>query len=585
MARNIRLCLEALGWCALALALVVLLPLFVCMPLCGDVELYDSAALNVLQGGAQYREIFDTNLPGMVWAHLLFRPILGWRSEAIRLVDMAVVAAIIWLLVTWFRPLGVSRSARVWMAFLLAVAYLTTSEWCHCQRDTWMLLPSLAALHLRRRQLATLVSSESVMAGALAAAPLEGFVWALAFWVKPFVIVPALCCWLTSALVVLRSAARPVRLVVLDGAGVLTGALLAGLLGVGWLMWSDSWGPFWDVFLHWNPEYVATNRVSQGQRLMYLATRLTPWNLAHMLAVPVAGVVMLRFVKDRARGQSNSDLSPLAQRALLAAFYLGWLLQVEVIQKRFDYVLVPPMLMALPLAAEWIASRRRWQPVVAVLVVSVVLIPAQQFLVNWDRQVRHDEPGALAAVAKETRRATWERLESQVVRLVWWGRCWSEGSTPRVKNALKLTTIGYQPDWECLEDVADWLRKRALKDGELTCYYDSSHHLYLELHLKPSTPYLQFGNTLTYFPKHHDLIRRQLQDSPQRYVVSDLRAVLIDSPTALEGATLELPADFPQKFKHVFPWDLPIVFRSGPYTVHRVDGPVGPLVEGQAANP
>jgi hypothetical protein len=576
MDRTIRLCLEALGWCALALALLVFLPLFVCMPLCNDVELYDSAAVNVLQGGAQYREIFDTNFPGIVWVHLLFRPILGWRSETIRLVDVAIVSLNIWLLVTWFRPLGMSRAARVWTACLLAVAYLTTSEWCHCQRDTWMLLPSLCALYLRRRQLAALVSAENRAGRTLRWAALEGFVWALAFWIKPFVIVPALGCWLIGALMVYRAGGRCGRLLTADATGVLAGGISAGALGIGWLLWSDSWGPFWDVFLHWNPEYVTRHRASQGARLLYLATRLTPWSVAHVFAVPVGIAIIWRFLTERDRGWAG--LTDIDQRALMAVFYLGWLFQVEVIQKRFDYVLVPPMLLALTLLANWIFRQQSWRPVALVAASMLVLAAAQQFLVNWDRQIDHSKHGAVAAVVQETKRSSLEQLDRHWTRLSWWGRCWSEGSTPRVKDGVKLMTIGYTPNWESLEDVAEWLRQRDLNDGELTCYCNSTHHLYLELNLKPSTPYMHFDSTLAYFPNHHDLIRQQLQDSPQRYVVSDLRAVMSDPPPAPCDRPLDLPADFPSRFRPLFPWDLPIVYRAGPYTVHRVNGPVGPLV-------
>jgi hypothetical protein len=585
MTRIVRLCLEALAWSALALALIVLLPLFVCMPLCNDVELYDSAALNVLHGGAQYREIFDTNLPGIVWVHLLFRPFLGWRSETIRLVDVAFVAGNIWLLVGWFRPLGMSRAGRVGTACLLAVAYLTTSEWCHCQRDTWMLLPSLGGLYLRRRQLAALVTHGAAPARTLAWAAVEGFVWALAFWIKPFVIVPALGCWLIGALMVHRAGGRWGRMLTLDAAGVLAGGVLAGALGIGWLLWSDSWGPFWEVFLRWNPEYVTEHRSSQRERLLYLATRLTPWSLVHLLAVPVGIGLVWRLLKEPALGGRTAGLSAIEQRALLAVFYLSWLLQVAVIQKRFDYVLVPPMLLALTLSADWMARQRHWKPVAAVCAIAVVLIPAQQFLANWTRSTYPSKLGAVAEVYGKTLRASEQALRLQMDRLSWWDRCWSEGSTPRVKNGVRLMTIGYTPDWENLEKVAEWLRNRDLKDGELTCYCNSTHHLYLELDLKPSTPYLHFDSTLAYFPRHHDLIRQQLQASPQRYVVSDLRAVLGDSPTAQSGECLELPADFPVRLKALFPWYLPIVYRSGPYTVHRVEGPVGPLVIGQAANP
>ena len=79
---------------ALTAFLVAGLPLFVCMPLWADVTLYDLCARNLLRGGVLYRDILDTNLPGMVWLHALIRALFGWRSEVIRLVDCGIMAAV-----------------------------------------------------------------------------------------------------------------------------------------------------------------------------------------------------------------------------------------------------------------------------------------------------------------------------------------------------------------------------------------------------------------------------------------------------------------------------------------------------------
>jgi hypothetical protein len=84
-----------LGWVCLAALVTLGLPLTVCMPLWCDVALYDMAARNVLQGGVHYRDIFDTNMPGVVWIHCLVRSTLGWSSEVLRLFDAAVLTAII----------------------------------------------------------------------------------------------------------------------------------------------------------------------------------------------------------------------------------------------------------------------------------------------------------------------------------------------------------------------------------------------------------------------------------------------------------------------------------------------------------
>ena len=141
-----------LGGLTLAVLLAVCLPLFLCMPPETDITFYDLCARNILRGGVHYRDAFDTNLPGMVWLHALVRSTLGWRSEALRAADFAVVGAITWLLVRWLRLLNRPAAVQVWTAVALFAFYLSRSEWCHCQRDTWMLLPALIALEQRRRQ-------------------------------------------------------------------------------------------------------------------------------------------------------------------------------------------------------------------------------------------------------------------------------------------------------------------------------------------------------------------------------------------------------------------------------------------------
>jgi hypothetical protein len=68
----------------LVLVLALGLPLFVCMPLWNDVNHYDLCARTLLRGGALYRDAFDNNLPGVVWAQAAVRAALGWRPEALR---------------------------------------------------------------------------------------------------------------------------------------------------------------------------------------------------------------------------------------------------------------------------------------------------------------------------------------------------------------------------------------------------------------------------------------------------------------------------------------------------------------------
>src|SRR5947209_11592665 len=81
-----------LGWAVATAALVAGVPVFLRTPPWCDVTLYDVAARNLLRGGVLYRDVFDTNLPGFVWALAAVRAVLGWSYEALWTVDLAIVA-------------------------------------------------------------------------------------------------------------------------------------------------------------------------------------------------------------------------------------------------------------------------------------------------------------------------------------------------------------------------------------------------------------------------------------------------------------------------------------------------------------
>jgi hypothetical protein len=261
---------------------------------------------------------------------------------------------------------------------------------------------------------------------------------------------------------------------------------------------------------------------------------------------------------------------------LLAIFYLGWLVQVLVFQKRFDYALVPPLFLALTLLGSRVAQLS-WRHMALAAAGLVVLIPLHQVAMNWYRLTPPRHWGAYPDVLQESRRTLGELSGDQVSRLSLWPRCWKEGASPQVKDDLRLLRTGYSADWTALHEVAMYLRGLNLRDGELTCYNNSTHPLYLELGLQPSTPYLHFDTIIAYFPGHRDLIRRRLGESGQRYVVSDLRAVMDRIPLEAGDAPV-LPVNFPATWRRVFPWNEPIVFHSGPYLVHRYEGPMAPLL-------
>ncbi|MBO0697888.1 MAG: hypothetical protein J2P46_05820, partial [Zavarzinella sp.] len=293
---------------SLTAVLVIGVPLFLRTPVWVDVTYHDVSAWNVLHGGVHYRDVFETNLPGMVWLHCLVRPVVGWSHEAIRIVDLLVFATVLWLLTRLMKSSGVSASGRVWFAVAAALFYLFETEFIHCQRDGWMLLPAVAATWLRAARCITPRSTYwSVV---------EGVLWGLAVWIKPHVLVPAVFVWLTS----LRY--QPRRAAVFDAAGLLAGGLIAGAAGTLWLVRTGAWSPMWDVLRNWNPEYYKWSWADTWYKVRLVSAYFAPFSLLHFVAIPVALVAIVR--RD-------------GSRATLAALYLGWLAQATLVQKTFDY--------------------------------------------------------------------------------------------------------------------------------------------------------------------------------------------------------------------------------------------------------
>jgi hypothetical protein len=549
----------ALAWSVLAVLLMVGLPLFVCMPVWVDASLYDLAARNVLRGGVHYRDVFDTNLPGMVWLHVAVRSAFGWRVETLRLADIALFTTSVWLLAHWLKPLRPASAVPVWLAVACFAFYFSTSEWCHCQRDVWMLPPALAALYLRRRQLADLVGHEAPLRRLALRGVLEGLCWGVAFWIKPFVAVPALACWILSAARAHKGHGPAGRRLALDAGSLLAGGMLAGGAGVAWLVRSGAWPYFCNVFLDWNWEYArATNPLLF--RVMLLFVELSPWGWIHVAALPAALWLVYRGL--RRPGDAQSD-----QQVLLAGFYLGWLVQAVCIQKAYDYSLAPLVPLALTLIAGTV-----WPHTVPLLRWCMLAVFTALTLFGHP-------------VVQPKGLVVWRRHPLlQLNRLAVWGRCWREGSSPEVRDRLKLLPLErYSVAWVELGRVQEFLEKEHVQNGEVTCYHTATHPLYLQMDLEPTTPYLHFDMLLENFPNHRPAIRQALIDSRQKYVVSDLQAVRLGLTPAQviaerPGEPCSLPPDFPAEWLDVFPWSEPVVFRAGRYLVHRMTGPVKKLM-------
>jgi hypothetical protein len=421
---------------------------------------------------------------------------------------------------------------RAWAAFALLACYLSASEWSHCQRDTWMLLPALAALLVRGRRLTTPSARLGVAA---LGATLEGMLWGLAFWVKPHVLVPALACWL-AGLPWLRRGRGGWRAVAADTLGVSAGGVLVLAAGVGWLWWSGAWQPFLDVFLRWNPEYYqhVASRWDLTNLRLFLRW-LWPWLLIHVLAVPLAVVQLVRGCRASPAPPESASGAGTIRPALLAAFYLGWAGQAWFLQAPFEYIHLPAVLLGIAVVTSASFTSRP-----AVLRFA---IPAF----------------CLGSVALFSPLANPHRLAV-------WGRCWTEGSSARVRDRL---SVKKHVAWEDFERIADHLRSLDVKDGELTCYTAELCPLWLELNLRPSTRFVYLQNALLIFPSHQADIYRELGRSRQRYIVTAVSGL---PPTAAEGSGQELPA-LPAALRAKYPWSQPVIYRAGPYLVHRVVDP------------
>ena len=527
-------------WAMLLLVLVVGLPLFLSLPLWTDVVHYDICARRLFRGGAMYRDVIDNNLPGMIWAQTVIGALFGWRVQTLRIMDLGILTLAVVLLLKWIPERKRNASVRIWVATVLAVFYLFTPETCHCQRDCWMLLPSVVALRLRDRQL-QLFANSAGGATLFRQALLEGLCWGAAFWIKPFVAVPALACWVVSVLARRRNRSG----VWFDAAGLIAGGLIAGSLGLAWLAFTGSWHSFWEILLVWNREYASYVyfRMSRSDEIYYWLEYSLPWALVLVLTTATA----LTAIHHAVRGHGNAS-HKTASRALLGAFSLGYLVQAVFIQFPHSYVLAAAVFPAVVFVAG--ACPKQYPP--CLRRIALLVFPALVLFIT---------PGLIPS------------------HLMQWPRCWSEGGTPELWD--QLTLVAYAIDWQDLARVATFLRAEGLQDGELICLSGCTHPLPLMLNLEPCTRYNHVNQALHFFPNRTKQILSELAASRPRYVVSDLVDVGMMYNAAREGRAGQrpaLPPCFPRhRFATIFPWYEPLVFRSGRYVVHRVTRPITKL--------
>jgi hypothetical protein len=227
--------------------------------------------------------------------------------------------------------------------------------------------------------------------------------------------------------------------------------------------------------------------------------------------------------------------------------YFGWIAQALLLQHLFDYVHVPAIVLGV--------------------VVTATSIP-QSWSIAWTPR-RLAVAGILCLAPSIAVRAD---------QLAEWPRCLRERSTPELRSKLSRLPL---PEWKHLEAITQFLRDRGVQDGELTAYHTHTIHLYPALGVRPSTRFVFTETHLRLFPSRAVEIAAALAASSQTYVVSDLLEAGLDPAVALDDSDPEnWQAACPRGALGVFPFDQPVVFRSGPYLVHEVIHPVGPVETG-----
>jgi hypothetical protein len=550
------------AWLALLLVLLIGVPLFIRTPLWVDATYHDLSARNLLQHGVHYRDIFETNFPGMVWLHCAVRSAVGWSHEAIRLVDLVVMATSMLLLARLMRTLEITLPARLWFLTAVSLFYLYETEFIHVQRDGWMLLPTILATLIRIRQssrhvewtegLSKLQAEWEIKSNSIWSVPglalLEGMLWGCAVWIKPHALVPAFAVWLAS----LRFFRR--REIINDVFGLVFGGLLVGGIGTVWLMITGTWSHMWDVMLNWNGEYYDWSWKETLYKIRVTTAYFAPFSLLHVVALPLALYAIVR--KE-------------AARALIGALYLGWLAEAALLQKTFDYAHAPPTLLAIAVIALY---RLPIGPVLLVWCVLGSLANEHLAKAEWFKSAQQAKPITMTQMVPAHSIARWSRLQ-------YWPRCWQDNSLELKDRLTYYRNIHCAPEWENLHLVAEYLRTQEVGDGDVICWHDATHPLYLELNIKPG---IRFPHVITVMRMKSKIptIRDEAFRSSAKFIVSDLMAVAHIEPIDMEVIPSEvdrLPSDFPNSLRDVYPWNQPPIYRVGRYMVHRVDTPRGEI--------
>jgi hypothetical protein len=437
----------------------------------------------------------------------------------------------------------------------VAVLYPSLPEINHCQRDVWMLLPAAAAVALR-------VGRPTPI--------LEGVLWGLAVWVKPHVAVPAAAVWLATA-------RRPGW--VGDLVGNVAGGLLAGVAGVGYLVASGTWPHFVDVFTTWNTGYAAQMWSEWPKRSAHQLDYFPPWTYLQLLAVPVAAASVVDgwrpFTSAGGRlWRPAADEPERSARLAVSALYLGWTAQAFAFQRPLHYVHVPETLLLFAVLAT-----QRWAAV-PVLLAWLAVVPL----------IAERPPDLSGAGAVPGNDAGWRSRHplTDPARLRLWPDCLRPSLSSRERAELwdKLAQIrGFHAanGWVELDEMAAEVRRRGVADGELLCWDDAPHALYLVVGVRPGFRFQHVNQMRGIGPAQHDRVMGELCGAARRvrWVVGDLYFLQSFNWPSIGELTDTGPDGLPRGlsdgWRAAFPYYLPLVYRTkggqGRYVLYRLDGP------------
>ena len=511
--------------------LVLAVPMFLRMPETNDAEMFDLQAWLIADGGVMYRDVLEPNLPGVVWIHLLVRVIGGSSSEALRVYDLlsfSIVMSFGWGLL---KMSVASRRAAMWSVFGCSVFYLSTSEWCHCQRDMWMLAPAMAGTWLRLKQRERTESGTSggrlILWGML-----EGLLWGVGIWIKPYVLLVTVGVWLCTL-----SRKAGLKRTAADSAGLLAGGLIAGGAGFGWMISAGAWSHWLDTMQNWNPRYLQAGRENWTYpRFKVMVIRFLPWFLLHLAAVPIALKQLQQRVSGRNAGPDDSSEKPIAiGSAVLASVYLVWMIHSFLLQHLFDYVHAPGIVLAILVCADAVArGRSRTGLQLVVMLFGVVVVAASPIL--------------------------------KLKTVTTWRECVSGDTTPHLQD--RLTHFG-NPRRTDLAEIVAFLKQQQVSGHDVLIFNSDGVSLYRRMNLKPPSRYAYFFETLIFFPdKRNKVILEAMRNRP-RFIVLDLVSCLEMSGDEAHavgpaGKHAAPPGYKPRPF---FPWKYPVAFRAGSWLV------------------